>query len=111
MNTDRNRNPGRIRMQSILVTALIAAWLILPAYAADTEAEDPACSSVSSARQTEEQAEARDAGERQTEQQAKRHGRKAARVGELRPVRSRRLECHRRKVMTAQETRGLPCDS
>ena len=55
MNTDRNRNPGRIRMQSILVTALIAAWLILPAYAADTEAEDPACSSVSSARQTEQQ--------------------------------------------------------
>ena len=69
MNTDRNRNPGRIRMQSILVTALIAAWLILPAYAADTEAEDPTCSSVSSARQTEEQAEAKDAGERQTEQQ------------------------------------------
>ena len=69
MNTDRNRNPGRIRMQSILVTALIAVWLILPAYAVDTEAEDPACASVSSARQTEEQTEAKDAGVRQTEQQ------------------------------------------
>ena len=69
MNTDRKRNPGRIRVQSILVTALIAVWLILPAYAADTEAEDPACASVSSTRQTEKRAEAKDAGARQTEQQ------------------------------------------